>query len=184
MGNVWHTATLSLFSTYKYPICYLRQSVRPQCYSLSSCKGRLIFSSLNSFWHFHIGSGDTLSILWFCTRRSASFAPLWYWYSLARSLPNWDFSGTASFAHSVQKTKKLGWMRFVLYQHLSSSYSQLVQFYRGQAEVYDSTRDVLLRGRDTMLSLSVAHLHHLREASPKRRFVWVDIGGGTGRVIH
>lgn len=50
--------------------------------------------------------------------------------------------------------------------------------------MYDSTRDVLLRGRDTMLSLSVAHLRHLREASPKRRFVWVDIGGGTGRFIH
>ena len=75
-------------------------------------------------------------------------------------------------------------MRFVLCQHLLSLYSQLVQFYRGQAEVYDSTRDVLLRGRDTMLSLSVAHLRHLREASPKRRFVWVDIGGGTGRFIH
>ena len=74
-------------------------------------------------------------------------------------------------------------MRFVLHQHISS-YSLLVQFYRGQAEVYDSTRDVLLRGRDTMLSLSVAHLRHLREASPKRRFVWVDIGGGTGRFVH
>ena len=59
-------------------------------------------------------------------------------------------------------------------------YSQLFQFYRGQAEVYDSTRHALLRGRDTMLGLSVAHLRHLREASPKKRFVWVDIGGGTG----
>jgi betaine lipid synthase len=67
---------------------------------------------------------------------------------------------------------------------LLSYYSQLVKFYRGQAEVYDSTRNVLLRGRDTMLSLSVAHLRHLREASPTKRFVWVDIGGGTGRFMN
>ena len=50
--------------------------------------------------------------------------------------------------------------------------------------MYDSTRDVLLRGRDTMLNLSVAHLRHLREASPIGKFVWVDIGGGTGRFVH
>ena len=79
----------------------------------------------------------------------------------------------------MQKNKKLGWTRYAFY-FTTDGYSQLFQFYRGQAEVYDSTRDVLLRGRDTMLSLSVAHLRHLREASPKKRFVWVDIGGGTG----
>ena len=47
--------------------------------------------------------------------------------------------------------------------------------------MYDSTRDVLLRGRNT---ISVAHLRHLREVSPTRRFVWVDIGGGTGKFIY
>jgi len=76
-------------------------------------------------------------------------------------------------------------MRFVL--HINTSHHHAhnsVKFYRGQAEVYDSTRNVLLRGRDTMLKLSVAHLRHLREASPKKRFIWVDIGGGTGRFIH
>jgi betaine lipid synthase len=31
-----------------------------------------------------------------------------------------------------------------------------------------------------MLSLSVAHLRVLRESSPTKRLVWVDIGGGTG----
>ena len=54
------------------------------------------------------------------------------------------------------------------------------QFYEGQADVYDATRNGLLRGRNTMLSLSVAHLRLLRESSTKKRLVWVDIGGGTG----
>jgi betaine lipid synthase len=31
-----------------------------------------------------------------------------------------------------------------------------------------------------MLSLSIAHLRVLRAASPNKRLVWVDIGGGTG----
>lgn len=58
------------------------------------------------------------------------------------------------------------------------------QFYEGQADVYDATRNGLLRGRNTMLSLSVAHLRLLRESSPKKRLVWVDIGGGTGLSPH
>ncbi len=32
-----------------------------------------------------------------------------------------------------------------------------------------------------MLSLSAAHLQELRRSCSKKRFVWVDIGGGTGR---
>ena len=32
-----------------------------------------------------------------------------------------------------------------------------------------------------MLSLSAAHLRQLREASPNKRLVWVDVGGGTGQ---
>jgi hypothetical protein len=31
-----------------------------------------------------------------------------------------------------------------------------------------------------MLILSAAHLRLLRESSPKKRLIWVDIGGGTG----
>ncbi|KDR80288.1 hypothetical protein GALMADRAFT_92595 [Galerina marginata CBS 339.88] len=62
--------------------------------------------------------------------------------------------------------------------------ANLDKFYRGQAEVYDATRSVLLRGRNTMLSLSAAHLHELRAASPNKRLVWVDIGGGTGYNIE
>ena len=46
--------------------------------------------------------------------------------------------------------------------------------------MYDQTRAGLLRGRKTMLSMSVAHLRLLRNTSPEKRLVWVDIGGGTG----
>lgn len=34
-----------------------------------------------------------------------------------------------------------------------------------------------------MLSLSVAHLRVLGESSPKKRLIWVDIGGGTGLYL-
>ncbi|KAJ6630276.1 hypothetical protein B0H10DRAFT_1983869 [Mycena sp. CBHHK59/15] len=62
--------------------------------------------------------------------------------------------------------------------------TRLDQFYQGQADVYDSTRGGLLRGRDTMLALSAAHLRILRVNSPTKRLVWIDIGGGTGRNIE
>ena len=56
----------------------------------------------------------------------------------------------------------------------------MYKFYEGQAEVYDTTRNGLLLGRNTLLGLSAAHLRVLRASSPKGRLVWVDIGGGTG----
>jgi betaine lipid synthase len=34
-----------------------------------------------------------------------------------------------------------------------------------------------------MLSMSVEHLRVLREKNPKKRIVWVDIGGGTGKLV-
>ncbi|KAI0322655.1 hypothetical protein OF83DRAFT_1161041 [Amylostereum chailletii] len=62
--------------------------------------------------------------------------------------------------------------------------ARLDKFYQGQADVYDETRAGLLRGRNTMLSMSAAHLRVLRERNPKARLVWVDIGGGTGWNIE
>jgi betaine lipid synthase len=64
---------------------------------------------------------------------------------------------------------------------ISSLQIDVPQFYEGQAEIYDTTRNGLLKGRDTMLSLSAAHLRALRASSPNERLIWVDIGGGTGR---
>ena len=58
-----------------------------------------------------------------------------------------------------------------------------MQFYEGQANIYDATRNGLLRGRKTMLNLSAAHLRVIRESNPKKRLVWIDIGGGTGMYI-
>ncbi|KAF8325155.1 S-adenosyl-L-methionine-dependent methyltransferase [Cantharellus anzutake] len=62
--------------------------------------------------------------------------------------------------------------------------ARLDKFYQGQAQVYDQTRSGLLRGRKTMLSMSAAHLHLLREGNPEKRLIWVDIGGGTGWNIE
>ncbi|KAF5370776.1 hypothetical protein D9758_001842 [Tetrapyrgos nigripes] len=57
-------------------------------------------------------------------------------------------------------------------------------FYEGQADVYDTTRRGLLRGRKTMLNLSAGHLKQLRASCPGKRLIWVDIGGGTGHNIE
>lgn len=62
---------------------------------------------------------------------------------------------------------------------------RLNAFYSGQAEIYDTTRSHLLKGRETMLQLMAAHLKAQPDSSrggkPK---VWVDIGGGTGWNIE
>ncbi|KAG8722187.1 hypothetical protein FRC08_005936 [Ceratobasidium sp. 394] len=59
---------------------------------------------------------------------------------------------------------------------------RLDQFYEGQAEIYDSTRRKLLRGRKTMLTLAAAHLRERKTA--RKPLIWVDIGGGTGWNIE
>ncbi|CDK25193.1 unnamed protein product [Kuraishia capsulata CBS 1993] len=58
--------------------------------------------------------------------------------------------------------------------------SALESFYKTQAQVYDSTRKLLLQGRETALSLAAAHF----TSSGKKNLVWVDIGGGTGWNIE
>ncbi|KWU43798.1 hypothetical protein RHOSPDRAFT_29502 [Rhodotorula sp. JG-1b] len=62
----------------------------------------------------------------------------------------------------------------------SSQEGRLTEFYRGQASIYDKTREKLLRGRTTMLKLSAAHLREVRHKNPHKKLVWLDIGGGTG----
>lgn len=61
---------------------------------------------------------------------------------------------------------------------------RLDQFYKGQAEIYDSTRQKLLRGRETMLNLAAAHLRERENGKGRKPLVWVDIGGGTGWNIE
>ncbi|MCP8719005.1 MAG: class I SAM-dependent methyltransferase [Asgard group archaeon] len=51
-------------------------------------------------------------------------------------------------------------------------------FYKNQAHIYDTTREVLLKGRKECLRLAISHL-------PKKKdIVWIDIGGGTGSNIE
>ena len=65
---------------------------------------------------------------------------------------------------------------------------RLDAFYSGQADVYDSTRTHLLKGRETMLQLLAAHLKAqpvpARAQGMAKPKIWVDIGGGTGWNIE
>ena len=63
------------------------------------------------------------------------------------------------------------------------AHSRLLQFYKGQADVYDETRKDLLKGRKTLLRLSAAHLLDTLKSGSQDRLVWVDIGGGTGKRL-
>ncbi|KAH8119073.1 hypothetical protein DFH11DRAFT_1780569, partial [Phellopilus nigrolimitatus] len=79
---------------------------------------------------------------------------------------------------------KFFWHSFIAPIGSSDQRGRLEKFYRGQADIYDATRSGLLRGRKTMLNLSAAHLREMRASTSKKRFVWVDIGGGTGFNIE
>ncbi|KAG8843241.1 hypothetical protein FRB96_004229 [Tulasnella sp. 330] len=60
-------------------------------------------------------------------------------------------------------------------------------FYQGQADVYDSTRPYLLKGREMMLQLMASHLKAqsaLVGGAAQKKKIWVDIGGGTGWNIE
>lgn len=75
-----------------------------------------------------------------------------------------------------------------------SQKARLDGFYQGQADVYDTTRNRLLRGRETMLALCASHLAALLKANGvpftassketrQHPLIWIDIGGGTGYNI-
>lgn len=76
------------------------------------------------------------------------------------------------------------WYCFIRPIGANDQKSRLDKFYEGQADVYDATRNGLLRGRRTLLNLSATHLRELRKSHPGERLVWVDIGGGTGYNIE
>ncbi|KAG2064754.1 hypothetical protein BDR04DRAFT_1234922 [Suillus decipiens] len=79
---------------------------------------------------------------------------------------------------------KFVWHCFIRPLHASDQRTRLDNFYKGQADVYDATRSGLLRGRNTMLNLSVSHIRTMRAKNPKQKLIWVDIGGGTGHNIE
>ncbi|KAI8816112.1 uncharacterized protein EV422DRAFT_592058 [Fimicolochytrium jonesii] len=64
--------------------------------------------------------------------------------------------------------------------------ARLERFYESQADIYDVTRERLLRGRDTMLALCVpGNPNAINVTAPiTPHLVWLDIGGGTGSNIE
>jgi betaine lipid synthase len=51
----------------------------------------------------------------------------------------------------------------------------LEAFYSGQADVYDATRQGLLKGRTTMMKLAAAHLSAGHKRLEKGSLVWIDV---------
>ncbi|TWU71584.1 hypothetical protein ED733_001863 [Metarhizium rileyi] len=71
----------------------------------------------------------------------------------------------------------------------SNQQDALESFYKKQAGAYDSTRKVLLRGREDMLGLVAAQLKSKDDQATaagknQKGRIWVDIGGGTGWNIE
>ncbi|KAG6868937.1 hypothetical protein C0993_007711 [Termitomyces sp. T159_Od127] len=90
----------------------------------------------------------------------------------------------AIFPRVLRPQLRFIWHCFIRPLDATNQKDRLDKFYQGQADIYDTTRNGLLRGRNTMLSLSASHLRSLRASSPQKRLVWVDIGGGTGHNIE
>ena len=71
------------------------------------------------------------------------------------------------------------WSCFVKPHESGSGETQqdaLESFYKIQANVYDSTRRVLLKGREDMLSLVAAQLaHKAKHERPRKKMIWVDV---------
>ncbi|KAI9462105.1 hypothetical protein HD554DRAFT_2290137 [Boletus coccyginus] len=89
-----------------------------------------------------------------------------------------------ALGNAIVPQLKFIWHCFLRPLGATDQRTRLDKFYKGQADVYDTTRSGLLRGRNTMLRLSVSHLRTLRAKDPSGRLVWVDIGGGTGHNIE
>ncbi|ORY34834.1 hypothetical protein BCR39DRAFT_476586 [Naematelia encephala] len=75
---------------------------------------------------------------------------------------------------------------FLHHGDTSEQRDRLDAFYAGQADVYDTTRAHLLKGRETMLQLLASHLkaQPVPATGTGRPKIWVDIGGGTGWNIE
>jgi hypothetical protein len=72
---------------------------------------------------------------------------------------------------------KFMWSCFVkpISNHDSGWGGALEGFYAGQADVYDATRQGLLKGRTTMMKLAAAHLRAGLQKQEKGQLVWVDV---------
>jgi betaine lipid synthase len=73
--------------------------------------------------------------------------------------------------------------------HKGTQQDALESFYANQAGAYDSTRKILLKGREDMLGLVAAQLEakakkEAQNGEKKTKRIWVDVGGGTGWNIE
>ncbi|KAF9233272.1 hypothetical protein BU15DRAFT_90430 [Melanogaster broomeanus] len=91
---------------------------------------------------------------------------------------------TLALSDAIKPQLKFVWHCFLRPLGATDQRTRLDKFYKGQADVYDATRSRLLRGRNTMLSLSASHIRSIRAKHPSQRLIWVDIGGGTGHNIE
>lgn len=106
--------------------------------------------------------------------RFLQLAPVYLWafvLFLLGSLPLTSLKSLATFAWCCF-LKPLG--------KTAGQQSRLDNFYQGQAGVYDQTRSGLLKGRKKMLRLLAAEIKSRNGST--NDLVWVDIGGGTGKV--
>ncbi|CAI5756853.1 unnamed protein product [Candida verbasci] len=94
---------------------------------------------------------------------------------------------TAKLNETVYSTLVFAWSCFIkpLVQKKqtktkknSSQQDSLEAFYKNQVHIYDTTREVLLKGRKESLKLAISHLQK------KKDLIWIDIGGGTGSNIE
>lgn len=72
---------------------------------------------------------------------------------------------------------KFIWSCFVKpYSKTESGFGGALEgFYAGQADVYDATRQGLLKGRTTMMKLAAAHLRAGLKGEEQGNWVWVDV---------
>jgi betaine lipid synthase len=76
-----------------------------------------------------------------------------------------------------RNVSKFMWACFVKpFSRSESGWSGALEaFYEGQADVYDATRQGLLKGRTTMMKLAASHLRAGLKAHEKGNLVWVDV---------
>ncbi|QLG74457.1 hypothetical protein HG535_0G03400 [Zygotorulaspora mrakii] len=92
---------------------------------------------------------------------------------------------------SVKCISLFCWACFIKPFHSRGSHSTFNQqknlelFYKSQANIYDKTREILLKGRLEALKLAYSHLAKVQsENRTNDKLVWVDIGGGTGLNVE
>jgi betaine lipid synthase len=82
-------------------------------------------------------------------------------------------------SHTIDAYIKFAWSCFFKPHTGDASRNQqdaLESFYKAQAGIYDTTRSILLKGREEMLGLVAAQLKHKTQTGEiSRKPIWVDV---------